>query len=207
MLFNASAGVLIWLLGISLLDLTRRELDHWNSTYPLLALTLLRMVYPPVRRGGQEHLLAASVLVLLLVLLLSADYEPLFWVFSVSAWGLAWQTQTLAMPILVSSWWLAMLWTRWGVWGAGDAKVVMILLSLWPDLYLVGALLGTLLVGSLLTLYLRYKTGALLAIMRAWAELPKGPPVAEQVNWTQAATVPWLSLGYALFYVGRLVWA
>jgi hypothetical protein len=201
--------VLLWLGGLSLYDRRQRALPHWASTWPLLIIGLLRVVYPPVTPSGLAAWIAGSAVFLMLATVILSDVTALLLAFSAAALGLAFQTQTTAVPVLVGTWIVALLWTQWGFWGAGDAKVVMILTALWPDLRLVAALLGALFVGGLWALGRRYGLATPTVLRQTWHALRRGHvpshTSAEKTPWTYQAGVPWLALG-TLIYLGSVQW-
>jgi hypothetical protein len=184
-------------------------LPHWASTWPLLIIGLLRVVYPPVTPSGPAAWIAGSAVFLMLATVILSDVTALLLAFSAAALGLAFQTQTTAVPVLVGSWIVALLWTHWGFWGAGDAKVVMILTALWPNLRLVASLLGALFVGGLWALGRRYGLATPTVLWQTWHALRRGqvpgPASSEETPWTYQAGVPWLALG-TLIYLGSVQW-
>lgn len=197
--------VLSWLLMLSWFDYRTRESPHWASTVPLLLIGLGRVWYPPV---DEKRLIASSAVFLALMAVVMSDIRPLQITFSVVALGLAFQTHTPVL-VLVGTWSVALLWAQWGFWGAGDAKIVMILLAIWPDLYLVGALLLALLLGGLGALWRRYGTDTVAVLWRVRAELLRGHVPARQeqeaaASWTYQASVPWITLGTVVYLVGNL---
>ena len=202
--------VLLWLGGLSLYDGRERALPHWASTWPLLIIGLLRVVYPPATPLGSATWIARSAVFLMLATVILSDVTALVLAFSATALVLAFQTQTTAVPVLVGAWSVALLWTQWGFWGAGDAKVVMILTALWPDLRLVAALLGALFVGGLWALGRRYGLATPAVLWQTWDALRRGQvpgPLSsdETTPWTYQAGVPWLALG-TLIYLGGMQW-
>jgi hypothetical protein len=202
--------VLLWLGGLSLYDGRQRALPHWASTWPLLIIGLLRVVYPPATPSDSTAWIAGSAVFLMLTTVILSDVTALLLAFSAAALGLAFQTQTTAVPVLVGSWIVALLWTQWGFWGAGDAKVVMILTALWPDLRLVAALIGALFGGGLWALGRRYGLATPAVLWQTWHALRRGQvpghTSSEETNrWTYQAGVPWLALG-TLIYLGSVQW-
>jgi hypothetical protein len=201
-------AVLVWLLGLSWLDYRDHEVPHGVSTVPLLIVGLARVGYPPGVWGQPEALVAGSAVFLTLVAVVFSDVRPLQIAFSVTALVLASQTAP-AVLVIVGTWIGALLWTQWGFWGAGDAKVVMILVAIWPDLTLVGALLLALLGGGLLALWQRYGTHTSAALWHVLGELRRGHVPARQdqaevASWTYRAGVPWLTVGTLAYVVGNL---
>jgi hypothetical protein len=204
------ALVLFWLCALAVIDVKYRELPHWGSTFPMVAVGLLRVVFPPDDLVGMRAWLAGSAIFLLLAAVVLSDSAPLLGVFAATALGLGLQTGTVEVSVLVATWVLALLWAQWGFWGAGDAKVVMFLAAVWPDLYLVGALLMALVGGGCLALVRRYGRAAPTVFPQVLGELRQGNVPARQdaaqvAAWTHRAAVPWLTLGTALYVVGN-VW-
>jgi hypothetical protein len=200
--------VLVWLLGLAWLDLQERELPHLLSTGPFLLVGAARMVYLPVALSGIDAWLARSALFLLFVVVIVSDIAPLRIPFSITALLLGWQAGAPALLILIVTWLLALTWVRWGIWGGGDAKVMMILVAVWPDLYLVGALLLALLFGALGALLQRYGRASPVVLRQVMIELRQGQVPARQKEpayLTYQAGVPWLALGTALYVAGG-VW-
>ena len=201
--------VLLWLGGLSLYDGRERALPHWASTWPLLIMGLLRVVYPPAPLSDRATWIARSAVFLILATVILSDVTALVLTFSTTALMLAFQTHTTAVPVLVGTWIIVLLWTQWGFWGAGDAKVVMILTALWPDLRLVAALLGALFVGGLWALVRRYGLATPAVLWQTWRALRRGHVPGrtspEETPWTYQAGVPWLALG-TLIYLGSVQW-
>jgi len=198
-----------WLGILTSYDLRLRELPHWGTTAPLLLAGLLRLVYPPGDAQGLALWLARSAMLLLLCLVLGSDFTPLIWVFSATALVLAVQTRQPALLVLVATWIMALLWTQWGIWGGGDAKVVMILVALWPELRLVGALLFALFVGGVLALRQRYGHALPAVLADVLTRLRQGQVPAQEADtappWTHQPGVPWLLVGTLLYSLGRLL--
>lgn len=197
--------VLIWLLVLSWFDYRTRELPHWASTMPLLLVGLGRVGYPPT---DARSLIASSAVFLALMAIVMSDIRPLQITFSVVALVLAFQTHTPVL-VLVGTWIGALLWAQWGFWGEGDAKVVMILSAIWPDIYLVGMLLLALLLGGLGALWRRYGIDTVAVLGRVQAKLLRGHVPARQeqeeaASWTYQAGVPWMTLGTAVYLAGNL---
>jgi hypothetical protein len=204
-----AAFVLVWLTGLSVLDVKYRELPHWGCTFPMLAVGLLRVVFPPGDLVGMRAWIAGGAILLLLVAVVLSDSPPLLGVFAATALVLSFQAHATAVSVLVVTWVLALLWAQWGFWGAGDAKVVMLLVAVWPDLYLVGALLLALVGGGCLALVRRYGRAAPTVFPQVLGELRQGNVPARQdaaqvAAWTHQAAVPWLTLGTALYVAGSL---
>jgi hypothetical protein len=137
-----------------------------------------------------------------------SDITPLQITFSLAALALAFQTDTTVL-VLVGTWIGALLWAQWGFWGEGDAKVVMILAAIWPDIYLVGMLLLALLLGGLGALWRRYGIDTVAVLGRVQAKLLRGHVPARQeqeetASWTYQAGVPWMTLGTAVYLAGNL---
>lgn len=200
--------ILVWLGVLSVIDLRERAIPHWGSTVPLIAMGLFRVVYPPAP-AGKAAWLAGSAILLLLVVVVTSDEIPVFLSFSVTALVLGLQTGTLAVPLLIGFWVLALLWANWGIWGSGDAKVAMILVAIWPDITLVAALLLAQLVGGVIVSWRRHGQALPAVILNVLGEFRKGNVPARQspaqaASWTYNAGVPWLTLGTAMYMVRDL---
>jgi hypothetical protein len=204
------ALVLLWLLVLSWWDLQWEEVPHWGSTAPLLLLGLLRTIDPPAPPGPALWM-ARGALVLLLAAMILSDNPPLAPLYSLAAVGLALQSGP-EMRVLTLTWAAALLLTLGGLWSAGDAKVTMILVALWPSPYLVGALAGASLLGGLGVLLRRYRSpvkvaGVLWGVAGDLLRLrfPARQSETETAALTYAPGVPWLALGaacYLLWMVG-----
>jgi len=104
------------------------------------------------------------------------------------------------MLTLSIGWSLALLGTLGGLWGGGDAKIVMALLALCPDWRLGLFLLGGLSVGSALVLVLKYKTVLPMVMLNTLRDLLACRfPTEEDDGHTRFASVPWLTLGAASY--------
>ncbi len=203
-------GVLAWLLVLALWDLKWEEVPHWGSTAPLLLLGLLRILYPPAP-AGIPLWLGRGAMVLLLAAMLLSDNAVLPPVLAAAAVGLAVQAGP-EMTVLALTWAVSLLLALGELWSAGDAKVTMILVALWPSAYLVAALAGASLLGGLLILLRRYRSPAKTAFV-LWSvagdlvrlRFPARQSEAEVNTLTRAPGVPWLVLGAAC-YLLWVVW-
>ena len=200
-------GILVWLLVLSWWDLKWQEVPHGASTVPLLLLGLLRVIYPPAP-PGPDLWLARGALVLLLAAMILSDNPPLAPLYSLAAVGLALQSGP-EMVVLTLTWAVALLLALGGLWSAGDAKVTMILVALWPSPYLVAALAGASLLGGLWVLLRRYRSpGKTAWVLWGVAEdlvrlrFPAQQSRAEAASLTHAPGVPWLALGAACYLLG-----
>ncbi len=197
-------GVLAWLLVLSLWDLQWEEVPHWGSTVPLLLLGLLRVLHPPAPTGLPQWL-GGGAMVLLLAALLLSDTPGLPSVLATAAVGLALQAGP-ELTILALTWAVSLLLALGGLWAAGDAKVTMILVALFPHLPLVVALAGASLLGGLWLLLRRYRSPVKTALV-LWGvagdlvrlRFPVRQDPDEVATLTYAPGVPWLALGAACY--------
>ena len=163
----------LWLAGLSYGDLRTRSVPAWATALPLVVLGLLRVtVVPPdgkVLPGG------LAVGFALLMLLLSDTPAA---VFPAGAAAFCAGLSGVQAQVLVGSWIAALVLTDVGLWGAGDGKVLAVLMALYPDVRLVAVVGAALLTGSVVT----------------W--LRQRPRSGERRTFP---AIPWLALGTALY--------
>ena len=128
-------AVSIWLLILSVLDIRRWRLPHLLTTVPVIALG----VYAVVRLLKQPSAVDSLALALAFISVLASDT----WAALLPAAGaltIAFWWGNLASQVTVVGWLLALALAKAGIVGAGDSKVMMVLLALFPDLRLVACI-------------------------------------------------------------------
>ena len=193
------AGIFVWLGAMSFLDYRTHEVPHYGSTVPMLLAGVLRVFWPPVSQQAAWMSSLAVVLLLLAVVLSDHVWLTIVLLGISAALAGACGPQMLTLSI---GWSLALLGALGGLWGGGDAKIVMALLALCPDWRLGLFLLGGLSVGSALVMLLKYKTALPLALLNTLGDLLawRLPTDAATDGYTRSPCVPWLTLG-AVSYV------
>ncbi len=142
-------GVTLWLIALAVLDVRRRELPHALTTLPLLLVAVALMLHAFTTRDGD----AAAVVLAFGAVLLSDSWLAVLPAFA--ALGAAVVIGTDAGRVTVVAWLLALAAAQGGMLGAGDAKVIMLLLVAYPDVRLGLTLLAvTGVVGLALMAYL-----------------------------------------------------
>jgi len=197
--------VIVWLGLISAIDLRQRRLPIWAARVPLACLVGLYLGLPIGTRSVLDHwpvvLLVRGMALgfAFLAALLSNTWAAGVPAAISLALAFGWET---AFGATVVAWLVALLFARAGLFGGGDAKVVMILMALFPDRRLAAALLGAELVGSLVVLRRRYGwRGTLQRIAHAVRLARRGELPATGARWaTTVPGVPKLAAG-ALAYL------
>ncbi len=189
------AGIFVWLGAMSFLDYRSHEVPHYGSTVPMLLAGVLRVLWPPV--SPQAAWISSLTVALLLLAVVLSDHvwlaAVLIGVSAALAGGCGPQLLTLVVV-----WTLALLGTG-GLWGGGDAKIVMALLALCPDWQLGLFLLGGMSVGSALVMVIKYKTALPLVMLNTLRDLLALRFPEEDDDHTRFASVPWLTLGAAAY--------
>jgi hypothetical protein len=148
--------VTIWLVILVVQDVRHRRLSHWLTTVPLvvIAIALGTAVFNWLAEGWSPFVADPVALVLAFIAVLVSDTWAAL-VPAVSALALAWWQGTPAGQVAVTCWLIALALAKAGAWGAGDAKVLMILLALYPDIRLAIAVAAAIIVLGLAMLVRR----------------------------------------------------
>lgn len=208
--------VTLWLITLSVFDMRRRQLPHTLTTLPLIVigglisiravLSLLRLDMPGQDWDGIVPIFGWDNAVVLLAFasILLSDTWLAVWP-ALAAFGSAFLFGTSIGQVIVITWLLALGMSKAGILGEGDAKVIMILLALYPDARLGAVLLVTLtLVGiGLMLVQLRAATSLwLLAIARDLLAF-KVPARTGETGVLNVPLAPLLATG-ALIYLWSL---
>lgn len=137
----------VWLISLSVCDVRRRQLPHALTTLPLLIVGGLAAIRGLSAEAGQGWNDVALGLALAAVLL--SDALILASLPAAAALGVVFVLGSAPGQVTVVAWLVALALALAGVWGAGDAKIVMILLAVFPDVRLAGALVCASVVGGL----------------------------------------------------------
>ena len=199
--------VTLWLITLSVFDVRRRQLPHTLTTSPLLViggLISIRAVASifGLAVPGQDWDNAAILLAFAAILL--SDTWLAVWP-ALAAVGSAFLFGTSIGQVIVITWLLVLGMSKAGILGEGDAKVIMILLALYPDARLGAVLLVTLaLVGiGLMLVQMRAATSLwLLSIARDLLAF-KVPARTGETSVLNMPLVPLLATG-ALIYLWSL---
>lgn len=190
-------GVLLWLSILAYLDWREGEFSHWSTTVPMIIAGLWRVIHPPAETWWP----AGVAMLFMLVGILLSDEVGLLGAFGLAAAGLG-VTANFPTAVMIATWFVALVGFTWDVWSGGDAKIVMVLLALWPNVELLGSLLFALLLGSFVVLFQRFGGTVPVIMLHAAASLRRGErPTEDQA--TPAPLGPWLLLGT----VGYVVWS
>lgn len=136
-----------WVVFLGVVDARRRTLPHWATTAPVVLIGAAALtagtgkVLFPATLPGLWNAYDVLALGLAFVAVLLSDgviaLAP-----AAAAAALALTLGSAQGQTAVFGWLTALALSRAGVFGAGDAKVVMILLALYPDPRLAGILLA-----------------------------------------------------------------
>ena len=190
-----SLVVLGWLALLSYWDVRQQPLPHAVTTSWLVGIGGWRILAPLDGSGAGR-----GVMLFLLAGFLLKQPPPFPQVYLLTAVGLGLQSGPEAATV-AGTWLVAVFLLAWGAWSGGDAKIVMILSALWPDVRLSICLLLALLLGSFIVLGWRYRHGTLMVLHQTMARLQEEiAPCASQA--TPAPLVPWLGLGT----LGYVLW-
>ncbi len=198
--------VTLWLIALAVIDVRRRELPHVLTTGPLLVIGgafAIRAIAPIGGVGVPNQSWDDMAVLLAFVAVLLSD-TGLAALPALTAIGLAFALGTSAGQVIVIGWLLALAASQAGFMGAGDAKVILILFALYPDLRLGLALLAvTGVVGlALMIVTLRAATGLwLMSIARDLIAL-KFPARTGAVGRLNVPLVPLLAVGTAIYVWG-----
>lgn len=189
-------GVTLWLIALAVLDVRRRELPHRLTTLPLLLVVAVLTVRAFTTKDGD----AAVVVLVFGVVLLSDSWLAVLPAFA--ALGASVVIGTDAGRVTVAAWLLALAAAQAGIMGAGDAKVIMLLLVAYPDARLGLALLAvTGVVGLALMAFLaRGATGLWLLSIAQDLIAFKPPARTGEIGRLNLPLVPLLA-GGALIYL------
>ena len=199
--------VTLWLITLSVFDVRRRQLPHTLTTLPLIViggLISIRAVASifGLAVPGQDWDNAAILLAFATILL--SDTWLAIWP-ALAAVGSVFLFGTSIGQVIVITWLLVLGMSKAGILGEGDAKVIMILLALYPDARLGVVLVVTLaLVGiGLMLVQLRAATSLwLLSIARDLLAF-KVPARTGETGVLNMPLVPLLATG-ALIYLWGL---
>jgi len=200
-------SITLWLITLSVLDVRRRQLPHTLTTLPLIViggLISIRAVASifGLAVPGQDWDNAAILLAFATILL--SDTWLAIWP-ALAAVGSVFLFGTSIGQVIVITWLLVLGMSKAGILGEGDAKVIMILLALYPDARLGVVLVVTLaLVGiGLMLVQLRAATSLwLLSIARDLLAF-KVPARTGETGVLNMPLVPLLATG-ALIYLWGL---
>ncbi len=189
-------GVTLWLITLAVLDVRRRKLPHALTTLPLLLVVAVLTARAFTTRDGD----AATIVLAFGVVLLSDTWVAVLPAFA--ALGASVVIGTDAGRVTVVAWLLALVAAQGGIIGAGDAKVIMVLLVAYPDVRLGLALLAvTGIVGLALMAYLaRGATGLWLLSIAQDLIAFKPPARTGEIGRLNLPLVPLLACG-ALIYL------
>jgi hypothetical protein len=196
--------ITLWLIALTVLDVRRRQLPHALTTLPLMIIggvISIRAVASIFGLAMPGQTWDNTAILLALAAILLSDTWLAIWP-ALAAIGSAFVLGTGVGQVIAVTWLLVLGISKAGILGEGDAKVVMILLALYPDVHLGAALLITLaLVGAGLMLV------QLRAAMPLWLlsiahdllafKVPARTGEAGVLNWP---LVPLLTTG-ALIYL------
>ncbi len=202
-------ATLTWLIALTRLDLCRRELPHSLTTLPLLLLgatagwlalaPLIGVTWPVHSAAPGAAWDVRAILLAFAAILFSDTWLAVLPALASGATVLLFGTG--AGQVTVVAWLLSLALEKAGVWGAGDAKVVMILLALFPDIRLGALLLGATGILGLGLVWFKYRA-ATPFVLRAivadgWAL--RLPARTNEAGDLRVPLLPLLAIGAALF--------
>ncbi len=198
--------VTLWLIGLAVIDVRQRELPHALTTGPLLVIggAFAIRALAPISGVGVPNQSWDDMAVLLAFAAVLLSDTGLAALPALTALGVAFGLGTSAGQVIVIAWLLALAANLAGFMGAGDAKVIMVLLVVYPDLRLGLMLLSvTGVIGlALMLITLRGAAGLwLLSIARDLIAL-KFPARTGEVGRLNVPLVPLLTIGAAIYLWG-----
>jgi len=203
---EARLGLSLWLIGLAVIDVRRRQLPHALTTVPLLGvgvLAILRTIGPIVGLALSDPGWDATALALAFAAVLLSDTSlailPAF-----AALIVAFVLGTPPGQVAVIAWLFGLALATAGILGEGDAKVVMILLAVCPDARLGLTLLATCAsVGLVLMVWqLRTATPLWLVALAQDALQLKFPARTGEVGRLNLPLMPVLTVGAAIYLWG-----
>jgi Flp pilus assembly protein protease CpaA len=167
-------AVTAWLVALAWIDFRTRRLPHWGTTLPLVGVAgyhAIRVIATWVSGVTNASAIADGISVGLafLAVLLSDRWWALLP--GAGALGLALAQGSASGQALVVTWLVALALARANVLGAGDAKLAMVLVGLFPDPRLAWLLLASAGVVSGLYLLVRHGPAAVLLVWQATRDL------------------------------------
>lgn len=194
--------VSVWLLILSVLDVRYRRLPHLLTTVPLVVLGVAAAIRSvSAWLVGGNNVANPLALALAFVAILASDtwaaLSP-----AVGALWLAFWWGTPSGQIAVVGWLTALALAKAGIVGAGDSKVAMVLLALFPDLRLAVCLVVVIVLVSGFLLIRRMGPATPLLV---WSVVRDGlaghlPARTGEKGVVQIPLVPVMTLG-TLFYL------
>lgn len=194
--------VAAWLIVLSVYDWRFRRLPHSLTTIPLVAIggiAFVRTTVTGLRTGILGAVDPLVVLLSFLAVLVSDSWAAL--VPAAGALGLAFWLRSPAGQVVAVGWSVILALAKAGIIGEGDAKAVMILLVLYPDVRLVLAICAAVFVFGLAVLVRRMGKAAPFLLFNVLREARAGLFPAQTGGGTIAAPlIPVVALG-ALAYL------
>ena len=198
--------VTLWLIALAVIDVRQRALPHALTTGPLLLIGggfAVRALAPIIGMGVPNASWDdMAVLLAFATVLLSDTWLAALPALTALIVGLV--LGTSMGQVIVIAWLLALAASQAGFMGAGDAKVIMVLLVFYPDLRLgLTLLIATGVIGlGLMLITLRGATGLwLLSIARDLIAF-KFPARTGEVGQLNLPLVPLLAVGAAIYLWG-----
>lgn len=189
--------VSVWLLILSVLDVRYRRLPHLLTTVPLVALGVAAAIRSVSAWlvGGNDVANSLALALAFMAVLASDTWAAL--APAVGALWLAFWWGTPSGQIVVVGWLTALALAKAGIVGAGDSKVAMVLLALFPDLRLAICLVVVIVLVSGLLLIRRMGLATPLLV---WSVVRDGlaghlPARTEEKGVVQIPLVPVIALG------------
>ena len=172
-------AVTVWLVALAWIDFRTRRLPHWGTTLPLVGVAgvhTIRAIVTWILVGWMPEVADASAIadglsvgLAFLAVLLSDRWWALLP--GAGALGLTLAQGSATGQALVITWLVALALARANVLGAGDAKLAMALVGLFPDPRLAWLLLASAGVVSGLYLLLRHGPAAVFLVWQATRDL------------------------------------
>jgi hypothetical protein len=197
------ALVTLWLLVLSVLDVRRRQLPHPLTTLPLLLIGGLISLRASASLFGAELPGQAwdntAILLAFAAVLLSDTWLALIPGFAAA--GTAFVLGSAVGQVIVVAWLLAVSLSKAGILGAGDAKVVMILLAVYPDVRLGAALLITITIVGAGLMLVQLRTAMPLWLLSIAHDLIafKVPARTGEAGVLNLPLVPLLAVGAGIY--------
>ena len=200
MAFDLLRGLItIWLIALAALDVRRRQLPHLLTTLPLIAiggLISIRAIASIFGAAVPGQSWNNTAIMLAFATVLMSDTWLAVWP-GLAASGSVFLLGTGLGQVTVVAWLLTLGMSKAGILGEGDAKIVMILMALYPDVRLGAALLITITVVGVVLMLIQLRTAMPLWVLSIARDLIafKVPSRTCEVGRLNAPLVPLLAVG------------
>jgi hypothetical protein len=196
--------VTLWLITLSVFDVRRRQLPHTLTTLPLIVIGGLISIRSLMSLLGLDmpgQSWDNAVIFLAFAAILLSDTWLAVWP-ALAAVGSAFLFGTSIGQVIVITWLLALSMSKAGILGEGDAKVIMILLAIYPDAHLCAVLIVTLAIVGIGLMFVQLRAAMPLWLLSIAHDLLalKVPARTGEAGLLNLPLAPLLAIG-ALIYL------